>query len=138
MSNRVHLDMRFLMVTRYQDLLAYRFGRELVRDIHELSESWPVEERYMLTSQIRRSSRSICSNLAEAWGKREYRKSFIAKVVDAESEACETMNWLQMAIDLAVANANDVQPLLDRCGDIIRLLRAMKRNASSWCFGPAR
>ena len=66
-------------------------------DIFTMTKIFPAEERYSLTDQIRRSSRSVCANLAEAWRKRRYKAAFIAKLSDAESEACETQVWIEIA-----------------------------------------
>ena len=66
--------------------------------IFELSKKFPVEEKYSLTDQIRRSSRSVCANLAEAWRKRRYKAAFIAKLSDGEAEAAETQTWIELAV----------------------------------------
>ncbi len=66
-------------------------------EIFELSKSFPSEEKFSLTDQGRRSSRSVCANLAEAWRKRRYKAAFIAKLSDSETEACETQVWLEFA-----------------------------------------
>jgi four helix bundle protein len=73
-------------------------GMEAAARIFELSKGFPKEERYSLTDQIRRSSRSVCANLAEAWRKRRYRAHFISKLSDAEMEAAETQVWLEFAV----------------------------------------
>ena len=67
-------------------------------DIFEISKGFPVEERYSLTDQIRRSSRSVCANIAEAWRKRRYPNAFVSRLSDAEAEAAETEVWLEMAV----------------------------------------
>ena len=74
----------------HQDLRVYQISFDAAMKIFELSKKFPVEERYSLTDQIRRSSRSVCANLAEAWRKRRYEAAFIAKLNDCESEAAET------------------------------------------------
>ena len=75
----------------HNDLDIYKKAFEAAMQIFELSKKFPVEERYSLTDQIRRSSRSVCANLAEAWRKRRYKAAFIAKLNDCESEAAETL-----------------------------------------------
>ncbi|MGI9581877.1 four helix bundle protein [Chryseobacterium sp. RRHN12] len=78
----------------HQDLKVYQQSFETAQLIYELSKSFPKEELYSLTDQIRRSSRSVTANISEAWGKRKYEKSFIAKLTDSEGEARETQTWL--------------------------------------------
>ena len=78
----------------HQDLKVYQQSFETAQLIYELSKSFPKEELYSLTDQIRRSSRSVTANISEAWGKRQYEKSFIAKLTDSEGEARETQTWL--------------------------------------------
>ena len=84
-------------IKTHEDLEVYRLAFKAAMKIFELSKNFPAEERYSLTDQIRRSSRSVCSNLAEAWRKRRYKAAFIAKLSDAESEACETQVWVEFA-----------------------------------------
>ncbi|WP_354000886.1 four helix bundle protein [Gloeocapsopsis sp. IPPAS B-1203] len=81
-------------VRRYQDLEVYQMAFEEAMRIFEASKAFPVEERYSLTDQMRRSSRSICANLAEAWRKRCYEAAFIAKLTDCAAETSETQTWI--------------------------------------------
>ncbi len=83
----------------FKDLKVYQLAYRLATQIFQVTKSFPVEERYALTGQIRRSSRSVCANLAEAYRKRRYEKHFIAKVTDADGEASETSVWLDFALD---------------------------------------
>jgi four helix bundle protein len=82
---------------RVQDLEVYRLAFDTAMEIYEISKSFPPEERYSLTDQIRRSSRSICANLAEGWRKRKYKAVFVNKLLDAAQEAAETQTWLEFA-----------------------------------------
>ena len=84
---------------RFQDLLAYKKSFELAMEIFSISKSFPSEEKYSLTDQVRRSSRSVCANLAEAFRKRRYPKNFISKLSDCEAEAAETQVWLDFALE---------------------------------------
>ena len=87
---------------RYQkhtDLPVYNLAFEQARAVFGFSKKFPKEESYSLTDQIRRSSRSVCANLAESWRKRRYEAAFISKLSDAEAEAAETQVWLQFAVD---------------------------------------
>src|SRR5215813_7448430 len=85
-------------ITSHRDLEVYRRAFDTAMQIFEASKKFPREETYSLTDQIRRSSRSVCANLAEAWRKRRYEAAFIAKLSDAEAEAAETQTWLQFAV----------------------------------------
>ncbi len=80
-----------------RDLEVYRLAFDTAMEIFEITKSFPKEEKYSLIDQIRRSSRSVCTNLAEAWRKRRYKAVFINKLSDAEQEAAETQTWLEFA-----------------------------------------
>ena len=82
----------------HQDLEVYRRAFDAAMEIFAVSHAFPKHEVYSLTDQIRRSSRSVCANLAEAWRKRRYRAAFISKLSDAEAEAAETQVWIQFAV----------------------------------------
>ncbi len=82
----------------FRKLLAYEKGFKLAMEIFELSKSFPKEETYSLTDQIRRSSRSVCVNIAEAYRKRIYPKHFISKLSDSNAENAETLSWLEFAL----------------------------------------
>ncbi len=84
-------------IRSHRDLEVYRKAFNAAMEIFELSKSFPKEENYSLTDQIRRSSRSVCANLAEAWRKRRYKAHFISKLSDAEAEAAETQVWIEFA-----------------------------------------
>jgi len=86
------------LIRTHHDLDVYQMAFDLAMRIFEESNCFPNEERYSLTDQVRRSSRSVCANLAEAWRKRRYQASFISKLSDAEAEAAETQAWLEFAI----------------------------------------
>ena len=86
------------LVRTHRDLEVYRLAFEAAMKVFEVSKSFPKEERYSLTDQIRRSSRSICSNLAEAWRKRRYEAAFVSKLNDSEAEAAETQTWIEFAV----------------------------------------
>ncbi|MBD2511454.1 four helix bundle protein [Nostoc sp. LEGE 06077] len=85
-------------IKNHQDLKVYQMAFDAAMKIFELSKKFPVEERYSLTDQIRRSSRSVCANLAEAWRKRRYEAAFVAKLNDSEAEAAETQTWIEFAV----------------------------------------
>ena len=84
-------------IKSYKDLRVYQNGMDAAMKIFHLTKRFPLEEKFSMVDQIRRSSRSVCTNLSEAWRKRRYKAAFIAKLSDAESEACETQVWVEFA-----------------------------------------
>jgi four helix bundle protein len=82
----------------FRELDVYRMAMDAAVHIFELSKGFPVEEKYSLTDQVRRCSRSVCANIAEAWRKRRYPNAFVSKLSDAEAEAAETEVWLELAV----------------------------------------
>jgi four helix bundle protein len=84
-------------IKSYKDLRVYQNAIETAMEIFQITKNFPGEEKFSLVDQIRRSSRSVCSNIAEAWRKRRYKAAFISKLSDAESEACETQVWIEFA-----------------------------------------
>lgn len=84
-------------INSYRELRVFQNGMDAAMKIFEITKQFPAEEKYSMVDQIRRSSRSVCANLAEAWRKRRYKAAFIAKLSDAESEACETQVWIELA-----------------------------------------
>jgi four helix bundle protein len=92
------MEMEKEPIKNHQDLKVYQMAFDAAMKIFEISKKFPVEERYSLTDQIRRSSRSVCANLAEAWRKRRYEAAFVAKLNDSEAEAAETQTWIEFAV----------------------------------------
>ena len=88
----------------FRDLIVHQKARALARRIFELSKSFPKEEAYSLTDQIRRASRSVGAQIAEAWGKRQYERHFVSKLTDADAEQLETQHWTDVAFDLRLFN----------------------------------
>ncbi len=88
------------LVRTHRDLEVYRMAFDAAMRVFEVSKTFPIEERYSLTDQIRRSSRSVCSNLAEAWRKRRYEAAFVSKLNESEAEAAETQAWIEFAVEL--------------------------------------
>src|SRR5438874_12092935 len=86
-------------IIRHTDLKVYQRAHDAAKRVFEYSKTFPKAETYSLTDQIRRCSRSVCGNIAEAWRKRRYPNSFISKLSDSEAEAAETQVWLQFAVD---------------------------------------
>ncbi|MDO8316522.1 MAG: four helix bundle protein [Flavobacterium sp.] len=113
---------------RFQDLLAYKKSFELAMGIYAISKSFPSEEKYSLTDQIRRSSRSVSANIAEATRKRRYEKHFISKLTDSDAENGETQVWLEYANACNYVNNNDFESLTSKSLEVGKLLNYMMNN----------
>jgi four helix bundle protein len=124
-------------VRDFDKLHIYRTAFARAMEIFRLSKSWPKVENYALTDQIRRSSRSVCANIAEAWGKRRYEANFINKLSTAESEATETITWLDFARACEYLSETDHRYLRDEYKQVRSGLVKMMAAPSSWC-GPAK
>jgi len=99
------------VIRHFRDLQVYQYAMEAAMHLFELSKCFPVEERYSLTDQVRRSSRSVCANIAEAWRKRRYPKAFVSKLSDAEAEAAETQVWIEFALKCGYISASQADEL---------------------------
>ena len=119
-------------VRHFRELEIYKKQREVSKDVFRLSKSFPVEEKYSLTDQIRRSSRSIGAQIAEAWAKRRYPKHFITKLTDADGEQLETQHWLTEAFDCEYISQPDLEALTAKCEEIGRMLGSMMQKADSF------
>ena len=119
-------------VKHFKDLEVYQRQRLLAKEVFELSKKFPREEQFSLTNQLRRSSRSIGAQIAEAWAKRLYPKHFISKLTDADGEQMETQHWLMEACDCAYLAEPDSGRLLGFCDEIGRMLGSMMRKAESF------
>jgi four helix bundle protein len=116
-----------------KDLEVYKLGFQLAMDIFELTKRFPSEEKYALTSQIRRSSRSVCLNLREAWAKRRYEAHFVSKLTDCDGENSETDSSLDFALTCGYITNEQHQHLTSACAEIGRMLGKMMQKASSFC-----
>ena len=117
----------------FRDLEVYRLSRELSRDIFEITKKFPPEERYSLTDQIRRSSRSIGAQIAEAWAKRRYEKHFVSKLTDADGEQQETQHWIENTSDCEYVTCDLMKKLLDKCSSIGKMLNSMMAKSNQFC-----
>jgi four helix bundle protein len=126
-----------MLVKHYCDLWVYQRAFKTAMRIFELSKAWPSEERYSLTDQIRRSSRSVCGAISEAWRKRRYEAHFVSKLSDADGEAAETQNWLALALPCDYLAESDFRPLDDEYDAISAGLVSRMDNPSRWC-GPGQ
>jgi len=115
-----------------KDLRVYKYAYKLAMDIFKISKGWPKEERYSLTNQIRRSSRSVCANIREAWAKRRYEAHFISKLTDADAENSETDTWLDFALDCQYITYDEHKDLTSRCIKTGAMIGGMFHKASSF------
>jgi four helix bundle protein len=120
-------------ITRHTDLEVYQKSFAAAMKIFEFSKSFPVEEKYSLTDQVRRSSRSVCANQAEAWRKRIYRAHFASKLND--SEAAETQSWIQFAVECGYMARESASELYKEYESIIAMLVSMRNHPEDWCIG---
>ncbi len=111
-----------------KDLVVYQKAYQLAMLIYEVSKSFPPEERYALTSQIRRSSRSVCLNLREAWAKRRYQAHFISKLTDCDGENSETDSSLDFALACGYITPDQHAELVSLCNEVGKMLGSMLRN----------
>jgi len=115
------------------DLEVYKIAFETSMAIFEISKTFPKEERYSLTDQVRRSSRSVCANLAEGWRKRRYKAVFINKLLDAAQEAAETEIWLEFALASNYMNKEQYNALNEHYEHIFAMLNSMEKKADTFC-----
>ncbi len=127
---------RLPYVRSFRDLLVYQKARALARDVFEGSKTFPREEMYALTDQIRRSSRSIGGQIAESWGKRRYERHFVSKLTDADGEQLETQHWAETALDCGYLTPDRAQNWIMRCEEIGRLLGGMIAKSDQFCGDP--
>ena len=125
-----------MAVKHYKELGVYGLAVEVRRDVFLLSKTWPKEERYALTDQVRRSSRSVGANVAEAWAKRRYERHFVSKLTDALAEAEETVVWLDVALECGYLDEQQHADFTRQCRQICAGLVKMMRNPDAWC-GPS-
>ena len=102
-------------------------------EIFEFSKGFPKEEKYSLTDQIRRSSRSITSNIAESWAKRRYEKAFISKLTDSLGEEYETENWLDYSKDCKYIQIETHERILNEYDEVRKMLISIINNPEKWC-----
>jgi four helix bundle protein len=120
----------------FRDLTTYQKARDVTRRVFELSKSFPKDEAYSLTDQIRRCSRSVGAQIAEAWGKRRYERHFISKLTDADAEQLETQHWVEVARDCGCLSQHDCAAILDTLHEVGRMLNAMIIKAAQFCGPP--
>lgn len=121
-------------IKTHKDLQVYQAAFKSATQIHQISRSFPPEEKYSLTDQVRRSSRSVCANIGEAFRKRRYPKSFIAKLSDSEAEAAETQIWLDFALEFGYIDNDKHALLYDKYDHILSQLVIMINLPEKWCI----
>lgn len=117
-----------MRINSAKDLEVYKKAYKVSMQIFKLSKFWPAEERYSLTDQIRRSSRSVSANLREAWAKRRYEAHFISKLSDCDGENSETDTWLDYARDCGYISLEEHAELIGLVGEVGRMLGSMLHN----------
>jgi len=120
----------------FKELMAYIKAFKLANDIYDVSSRFPKEEKYSLTDQIRRSSRSVCANLAEAYRKRDYPKHFFLKLTDCQGENSETLVWLDFAMEYNYNTVEEYNRLIELNNEVGRLLTYMMNNPDKFGVSP--
>ena len=120
-------------IRTHRDLIVYQKSFAAGKRIFELSKSFPREEMYSLTDQVRRSSRSVSANIAEAWRKRRYEKHFCSTMNVAEAEAAETQVWIEYASAHGYFDAETTKQAIEFYDEILRMIVAMIHGSSKWC-----
>ena len=124
------------VIRSFRDLKVYQAARAAAKQVFEVSRHFPREEKFSLTDQIRRASRSVPANIAEAWRKRRYQAAFISKLSDADGEAAEVCSWLDMALDCGYINRTTFDALDKRYDHLGAQLRLMMDEPEKWCPAP--
>ncbi len=117
----------------FRDLLVYKKARAVAREVFKLSRTFPKEEVYSLTDQVRGSSRSIGAQIAEAWAKRRYEKHFVSKLSDADGEQLETQHWIETAEDCGYLSSAQTTEVNEGLAEIGRMLNSMMSKADQFC-----
>jgi len=119
-------------IQSHRELEVYQLAFKAATEIFRVSKKFPPEEKYSLTDQIRRSSRSVCANLTEGWRKRRYEGSFLLKLNDAEAEAAETQTWLEFAVECEYIDKKTARELYKTYNQILGKLVSMINNPYPW------
>ena len=131
--DNANFESRMAYIESFQDLEVYKISRMLAKDIFEISKSFPKEERYSLTDQVRRSSRSIGAQVAEAWAKRDYERHFQSKLTDADGEQLETQHWIATAKDCNYLTDDGADNLMSQCFVIGKMINSMIAKSGLFC-----
>lgn len=127
------MEKTFNYARSFRDLEVYKQARSLSKKIFQITKSFPKEERYSLTDQIRRSSRSVGAQIAESWGKRRYENHFILKLTDADAEQYEIQHWIEISLECEYIDKATHKDLLNQCESIGRMINSMIEKSSLFC-----
>jgi len=120
-------------INSFKELIVYQKAYKLAMEVFEITKSFPSEEKYSLTDQIRRSSRSITANIAEAWARRRYVKSFVNKLTDSLGEEFEVETWLDYSKDLKYISESRYAELTNGYEEVRKMLISIINNPEKWC-----
>jgi four helix bundle protein len=121
-----------MRITSHEELDVYKKAFEAAMLVFELSKRFPKEETYSLTDQVRRSSRSVCANLTEAWRKRRYEAAFLSKLNDSEAEAAETQCWIKFAVRCGYLDRKDGLPIYQSYDEVLSMIVSVIDNPKPW------
>ena len=117
----------------FRDLIVYQKSYQFALEIFDITKKYPREEKYSLVDQIRRSSRSVPANIAEAWIKRKYPKSFVSKLLDSLAEESETEVWIDMSFDINYIDKDLHDSLIKKYQEIAKMLNSMINSPEKFC-----
>ena len=120
-------------INSFRDLILYQKAYVVSMEIFFLTKKYPKEEKYSLTDQIRRSSRSVCANVSESWAKRRYKKVFVNKLTDSLGEEFETETWLKYSLDCGYINKTEYKNLTKKYEEVRKMLIAIINNPDKFC-----
>ena len=123
-----------MKIRTHKELEVYQLAFDAAMNIFVISKGFPKEETYSLTNQIRRSSRSVCGNIAETFRKRRYPKAFVSKIIDAEGEAAETQTWLDFSLSCSYISEDEYKDLYEKYDLIIGKLVNMSLHPEKWTW----
>jgi four helix bundle protein len=133
--SRCLINIPMNVIKSHKELIVYQSAFKVSMEIFTVTKTFPKEEIYSLTSQILRSSRSVCANLAEAFRKRRYEKAFVSKLSDSEGEAAETQVWLDYSIECEYISKDIYRKLFEEYEKTIGMLVNMLKHPEKWSFG---
>lgn len=125
-------------IRSFKELRVWQNAMDAAMRVYELSKQFPAEEKYSLTDQFRRASRSVAANIAEAWRKRRYEAAFVSKLSDAESEAAETQTWIEFALRCGFLSQATAKELDQHYEQILGQLVSMIEHPEQWVVGAKR
>ncbi len=121
-----------MKIKTHNDLEVYKLSFDAAMKIYKISKKFPIDERYSLTDQMRRSSRSVSANISEAYRSRRYEKSFVSKLIIAECEAAETQTWLEFSLACGYIDKEQFTDLISEYNHIIAMIVNMTRQVDKW------